>query len=111
MLAVVMTPRQLACQVGGSIKCDSGSMVAGATRLVARASGTASDSSVRFPSEFFIMAGTFTLGQVLNFGSLAYVVDCYGELRLLHGATPVGSEPSASPPPPGPLRLDLKVLA
>ena len=86
-------------------------MVAGATRLVARASDTTPDGGVRFPGEFSIATGTYTPGQVLRFGSLVYIADCHDELRLLHGATPVGSEPSASPPPPGPLRLDLKVLA
>jgi hypothetical protein len=38
MLVVVLTPRQLVRQVGGNVKCDSGSMVAGATRLIAGAS-------------------------------------------------------------------------
>ena len=80
MLAVVLTPRQLVHQVGGSVKCDSGSTVAGATRLIAIASGTAPDGGVYFPGEFFIIAGAFAPGQVLNFGSLAYVIDCYGEL-------------------------------
>jgi hypothetical protein len=55
-------PTQPTCQVGGSVKCDSGSTVAGATRLVAEASGTALDDGVRFPSEFFITAGTNALG-------------------------------------------------
>jgi hypothetical protein len=32
-------------------------------------------------------------------------------LRPLHGATPVGSEPPASPPMLGILRGDLKVMA
>jgi hypothetical protein len=92
MLAVVPTPRQLACQVGGSVKCDSGFTVAGA-------SGATPDDGVRFPGEFSIMAGAFAPGQVLNFGSLAYVADCYGELRPLHGAAPAGNAPPASPPP------------
>jgi hypothetical protein len=52
MLAMVSTLRQLARQVGGSVKRDSGSTVAGATRLVARASGTAPDGGVHFPGEF-----------------------------------------------------------
>jgi hypothetical protein len=66
--------------------------VAGATRLVAGASGTALDGGVRFPGEFFIIAGTNTLGQVLNFGSLAYVTDCYGEFHPLDGVAPAGNE-------------------
>ena len=84
MLAVVSTPRQLVHQVGGSIKCDSGSMVAGATRLIAGASDTAPDGGVRFPGEFSVIVGAFALVQVPNFGSLAYVADYYGELRPLH---------------------------
>ena len=62
MLAVVLTPRQLARQEGGSVKCDSGSTMAGATRLITGASGTTPDSGVRFLGEFSIMAGTFALG-------------------------------------------------
>jgi hypothetical protein len=49
MLVTVLTPRQLVRQVGGNVKCDSDSMVVGATRLVAGASGTA-------------LAGAFALG-------------------------------------------------
>jgi hypothetical protein len=85
--------------------------VAGATRLVAGASGTPPDGGVRFPGEFSATADAFTPSQVLNFGSLAYVADCYDELHPLHGATPVGSEPQTSPPPPGLLGADLEVLA
>jgi hypothetical protein len=66
--------------------------MAGATCLIARASGTALDDSVRFPDEFSVTADTFTSGQVLNFGNLAYVTDCYGELCPLHGAAPAGNE-------------------
>ena len=90
---MVPTTQQLARQVGGSVKCDSGSTVAGATRLVTGASGTALDGGVCFPGEFSIVAGAFAPGQVLNFGSLAYVTDCYSELRPLHGAAPVGNKP------------------
>jgi hypothetical protein len=86
-------------------------MVAGATRLVTGASGTAPDGGARFPNEFFVTAGAFALGQVLNFGSLAYVTDCYDELRPLHGVAPVVSEPPASPTPPGLLGAYLEVLA
>ena len=85
--------------------------MAGATHLVVRASGTALDGGVRFPDEFFIMADAFALGQVLNFGSLTYVADCYGKLCPLHGATPVGNDPPTLPPLPGLLRSDLEVLA
>ena len=62
MLDAVPTPRQLARQVGGSVKCDFGSTVAGATRLVVGASGTALDGGVCFPGELSIMAGAFALG-------------------------------------------------
>jgi hypothetical protein len=62
MLVVVSTPQQLARQVGGSIKCDSGSTVAGATRLITRAGGTALDGGVRFPSELSVLAGAFAPG-------------------------------------------------
>ena len=62
MLAVVPTPGQLARQVGGSVKCDSGSTMAGATRLIAKASGTTLYGGVCISGEFFIIAGAFALG-------------------------------------------------
>jgi hypothetical protein len=70
-------------------------MVAGATRLVAGASGVTPDGGVRFPGKFFVMAGAFTLGQVLNFGSLAYVDDRYGKHHPRSEAAPV-SHPKIS---------------
>jgi hypothetical protein len=85
--------------------------VVGATHLVAGASGTTLDGSVCFPSEFFIIVGAFTPGHVLNFGSLAYIADCYGELCPLDRAALAGNEPPASPPPPGLLGVDLEFLA
>ena len=111
MLAAVSTPRQLVRQVGCSVTCDLGSTVAGATRLIAEASGVALDGVVRFSGAFAITAGAFALGQVLNFGSLAYIVDCNSELRPLHRATPAGNWPLALPPPPELLGADLEVLA
>ena len=93
MLVMVLTPRQLAHQVGGSVMCDSGSMVVGTTCLISGVSGATLDSGVRFPGEFSITAGAFALGQVLNFGSLAYIADYYGELCPLHGTAPVGYVP------------------
>jgi hypothetical protein len=111
MLAMIPTLRQLVCQVGGGVKCDTGSTMAGATRLVARARGTILDGSVHFLGEFSAMAGAFTLGLVLNFGSLAYVPDYYDERRPLHVATPAGSEPPTSPTLLGLLGADLEVLA
>jgi hypothetical protein len=111
MLAMVLTPQKLARHVGDNVKCDLGSTVARATRLVAKASGTTPDGDVRFPSEFFIITGAFALGQVLNFGSLAYIADCYGELCPLNGAAPVGNELQVPSPPLGLLGGDLEVLA
>jgi hypothetical protein len=66
--------------------------------LVVEASGTALDGSVYFPCEFSIVASAFALGQVLNFGSLAYSADCYSELHPLHGVVPVGNRPPVSSP-------------
>jgi hypothetical protein len=79
----------IASELGrGSVKCDLGSTVAEATCLIARASSTTPDGGVRFRGEFYIIAGTFTLGQVLNFGNLAYVADCYNKLCPLDRAVP-----------------------
>jgi len=86
-------------------------MMARATCLIAGVGGTTSDGGVYFPSKLSIMADAFAPSQVLNFGTLAYVADCYNELHLLHGATLAGIEPPTSPPPPGPLRANLEVLA
>ena len=86
-------------------------MVAGATRLIAGAGGTAPNSGVRFPSELSFTAGTFALGQVLNFGTLVYVANCYGKLRPLHGTVPVGNKSPMPPPPPGLLGENLEVLS
>jgi hypothetical protein len=86
-------------------------MVARATRLDARVGGTTPDDNVRFPDKFSITVGAFALDQVLNFESLVYVVDCYGELHPLHEAMPVGSEPPVSPSLPGLLGADLEILA
>jgi hypothetical protein len=112
MLTAILTPQQLARQVGGSVKCDSNSTVAGPTRLITGASSVATDSGVRFPGESSVAVGAFALVQVLNFGSLAYIADFYSELRPLHGAAPApGNKPPVSPPPPGLLGADLEVLA
>ena len=86
-------------------------MVARATRLIAGASGTTPDGSVRFLGEFSVTTGAFTLSQVLNFGSLAYITNFYGELHPLHGAIPVGNEPPTQPPLLGLLGTDIEVLA
>jgi hypothetical protein len=45
------------------------------------------------------MADAFTPSQVLNSRSLAYIVDCYGELHPLHRVALVGNEAPAPPPP------------
>ena len=81
------------------------------TCLIARASDTALDGDACFPSEFFITTGAFALGQVLNFGSLAYIIDYHGELCSLNGAAPAGNELPTPPPLPGLLGVDLEVLA
>ena len=86
-------------------------MVAGATRLIVGASGSALDGGVLFLSEFSIMVSAFTLGQVLNFGSLAYVTDCYGEPCPLNGAAPIGNKLPTLPPSTGLLGADLEDLA
>ena len=86
-------------------------MVAEATRLTTGASGVAPNGGVRLPSEFSIMADAFAPGQVLNFGSQAYIVDCYGELRSLDRAALVSGELPTPPPPLGLLGADLEVLA
>ena len=95
----------------GSVKCDSGAMVAGATCLITGASGTTPDCGVCFPCVFFITTDAFAPGQVLNFGSLAYVTDYYTELCPLHEAVLAGNKPLVSPPLLGLLGADLEVLA
>ena len=85
--------------------------MAGATRLIAGANNTTPDGGVRFLGEFFITFGAFALGQVLNFGSLAYIADCYDELRPFNGAMSAGNELLWPPPPLGLLGADLEVLA
>ena len=71
-------------------------MVARATCLFTGASGTAPDGGVRFPSEFSVTTGTFALGQVLNFGSLANIANYHGKLHPLHGIVLAGNEPPAN---------------
>ena len=62
MLAVVLTPRQLVRQARGSVKCDSASMVVGATRLIDGVSSNALVVDVRFLGEFSITGSAFALG-------------------------------------------------
>ena len=71
--------------------------MARATCLITKATNTALDGGVHFPDEFSITADAFALGQVLNFGILAYVADCYGELCPLYGVLPVDSKPRRHP--------------
>ena len=85
--------------------------MAGATLLIAGASGTTPNSGVRFLCEFFIIVDAFALGQVLNFRILAYVADCYGEFHPLNGVASVGNELPVPPPLPGLLGVYLEVLA
>ena len=97
VLVEVWTPGHLVRLVGGTVKCDSSSTVAGATCLIAGASGTTPNGGVRFPFEFSIMVGSFALGQVLNFGSLVYVADYYGEPLPLHRAHQQAMSPQHHP--------------
>jgi hypothetical protein len=99
MLVVATTPRQLVRQAGERVKCDQGSTVAGVTRLIARAGSAAPDGGVRLPS------------RVLNFGSLAYIADYYGELHPFKEAKPMDNESLVSSPPSGHMGADLEVLA
>ena len=68
MLAAVLTPRQLARQVGGSVKCDSSSTMAGATHLITRAGGTALDGGVGFPNKSPIMNEAFPNTEAQDIG-------------------------------------------
>jgi hypothetical protein len=85
--------------------------MAGATWLIARASSATLDGGVCFLDEFFVTADAFALGQVLNFGSMTYFTDYYGELCPLNEAMPAGTESLALPPPPILLGANLEVLA
>jgi len=49
-------------QVGERVRCDFGSTVAGATRLVAGAGGVATKSGVRLPGKIFAATGAFAPG-------------------------------------------------
>jgi hypothetical protein len=55
----------------GSVKCDSSSMMAGATRLIAKASGIALDGDVRFPSKISIVAGALSIAEAPHAKGLA----------------------------------------
>jgi hypothetical protein len=57
------------------------------------------------------MTNAFAPGQVLNFGSLAYVVDYYDELHPLKEAAPASDEPPTPPSLLGLSGADLEVLA
>lgn len=69
--------------------------VAGATRLIAGIGGSTLEGGVCYSSEVIIIAGVFVPGQVLNFGNLTYIADCYGQLHPHKEVTPMDSE---SPP-------------
>lgn len=70
--------------------------VAGATRLIVGTGGTTLEGDVYCSSEVIIIAGAFVPGQVLNFGNLTYIADCYGQLHPHKEIAPVGSESLAS---------------
>jgi len=86
-------------------------MVARATCLFVIVSGTALDGGIHFPDMFLITVNASTLDHVLNFGSLAYIADCYGEIHSLDGARPMATKYLALPTPSSLLGADLKVLA
>ena len=92
MLAAAKDPQQLARRVGERVECDYDSMVVGATRLVAEAGGAAPEGGVYFSGKIVVAAGAFVLGKVINFGSLDYVGDCYGELHPLKETALVGAD-------------------
>jgi hypothetical protein len=71
MHAAVSTPRQLARQIGGSVKCDCGSTVAEATRLVAGASGATLDGGIRFPGTISVTVGASTDAEAPHAKGLA----------------------------------------
>jgi hypothetical protein len=66
--------------------------VAKATRLVTGAGGIALDGDVRFLGEFSVVVGTFAPGQVLIFGTLAYIANSDGELCPIYEAALVSSK-------------------
>ena len=76
MLATTTSLRQLVREVGERVKCDHGSTVGEATRLITGAGNTAPEGGVRLPSKVSVAASAITHEQVLNLGSLAYVADC-----------------------------------
>ena len=80
-----------------------------ATRRIVGASGTALDGGVHFPGEFFIIVDAFAPGLILNFGSLAYVIDCYDEFCPPMGVAPAGDGSTTLPPPPCPPGVGLPV--
>jgi hypothetical protein len=86
-------------------------MMARATHLVVRVGSAALQGGFHFSDEVIISIGAFVLGQVLNFGSLAYVADYYGELQPLKETPSVDNRSLASCHLPSLLGVDLKVLA
>jgi hypothetical protein len=84
------------------MKCDFGSTVVRVTHLVAGASSIAPEGGVRLPSEISVVHTTSVPSQVLNFGILAYITDCYGKLHLPKEAASwddgLLASPSSQPP-------------
>ena len=66
---------------------------------------------MRFSDEIIVAGVSFAPGQVLSFGSLAYIADYTGELHPLNETAPVDNESPASYPSSGLLGVDLEVLA
>jgi hypothetical protein len=63
------------------VKCEQGSMVVRVNHLVDAASGAAPDDGICFTNEFFVKVGTFDVGQILNFGSLAFPTHYCGKFH------------------------------
>jgi hypothetical protein len=85
--------------------------VAGATRLIVGEGWVSLEGGIRFSGEVIIATGAFVLGQVPNFGSMAYIANHSGELHPLKETTSVNNTSSALYPKLDPLGADLKVLA
>jgi hypothetical protein len=95
---MVTNLRQLVCKVG-HVVCDHDFTVARASRFFTE------------PGGVVVATGAFAPGQVLNFGSTAYVTDYNGKHHPLEETVPVRNESPTSYPPLGLLGADIEVLA
>jgi hypothetical protein len=90
--------------------CDYRSAVARTTHFGTGARDTVPEDGVCFSSKIVITSGSFALGQVLNFGSLDYVIDQSIEHHPLEETLLEDNESLASYHPLGLLGAILKVL-